>query len=75
MEKLGIAKVIPAKKLTGRNLAAAIKAMFDNREFYVRAHWVSEWFTSEQPLVETAKLLENFGKSRNVTNPPMTAVG
>jgi rhamnosyltransferase subunit B len=64
MEKLGIAKVIPINKLTGKRLARAIKAMFDNREFYVRAHWVSEWFVHEQPLAETAKLVEQLAKSR-----------
>ena len=75
MEKLGIAKVIPAQKLTGRKLAKAIKAMFDNRDFYVRAHWVSEWFVHEQPLLETAKLIEQLGKSRDMKPMEMTAVG
>jgi UDP:flavonoid glycosyltransferase YjiC (YdhE family) len=72
MEKLGIAKVIPIQKLSGRKLAKAIKAMFDNREFYVRAHWVSEWFVHEQPLMETAKLVEGLGRSEGMRPAPMT---
>jgi hypothetical protein len=42
--------------------------MFDNRDFYVRAHWVSEWFVHEQPLLETAKLVEQLGKTHEVRN-------
>ena len=75
MEKLGIAKVIPAQKLNGSNLARAIKAMFDNRDFYVRADWVSEWFVHEQPLVDTAKLIEQLGMSRDVKSREMSATG
>ena len=49
--------------------------MFDNRDFYVRAHWVSEWFAHEQPLLETAKLIEQLGKSRAIKDAQMSAVG
>jgi UDP:flavonoid glycosyltransferase YjiC (YdhE family) len=75
MEKLGIARVIPAAKLTGARLAKAIKSMFDNRDFYVRAHWVSEWFAGDQSLIETAKLVEQLGKSHSVKHPQVAAVG
>ena len=44
-------------------------------DFYVRAHWVSEWFAHENPLLETAKLVEQLGKNRNVKPAEMTAVG
>jgi UDP:flavonoid glycosyltransferase YjiC (YdhE family) len=73
MEKLGIAKVIPAQRLTGGKLARAIEGMFDNRDFYVRAHWVSEWFAHEQPMLETANLIEQLGKSRDVKPLEMIA--
>ena len=75
MEKLGIARVIPANKLTGANLAKSIKSMFDNRDFYVRAHWVSEWFAHEQPMLDTAKMVEQLGKSQMVNPELMKAVG
>ena len=75
MEKLGVARVIPARKLTGARLAKAIKSMFDNRDFYVRAHWVSEWFVHERPLQDTANLVEQLGKSRAVRDLQMSAVG
>lgn len=71
MEKLGVAKVIPVKQLTGARLAKALKAMFDNREFYVRAHWVSEWFVHEQPLVQTAKLIEQLENTRPLKDAPL----
>jgi rhamnosyltransferase subunit B len=75
MEKLGVAKVIPARKLNAARLAKAIKSMFDNRDFYVRAHWVSEWFVHERPLQDTANLVEQLGKSRAVNDAQMSAVG
>jgi UDP:flavonoid glycosyltransferase YjiC (YdhE family) len=72
MEKLGVARVVPIAKLTGTKLAREIKLMFDNRDFYVRAHWVSEWFAHEQPMLDTVKLIEQLGKSRDVKPQEMS---
>ena len=59
--KLGVARSIPLKRLTARRLAKSLDALLSDRAYHIRAHWVSQWFKGQQPLVETAKLLEDLG--------------
>lgn len=70
LEKLGVARVIKERKFNGSNLARALDAMIRDRSWYVRCHWVSEWFKKEQPLVQTAVLLEQFAREHGIDSTP-----
>jgi len=60
LQKLGVAEVLPRRKFTGPRLARLVRKMFSDRSYYVRCHWVSEWFHKERALIDTAVVLEDF---------------
>lgn len=64
LQKLGVAEILPQRKFTGARLARLVNRMFEDRSYYVRCHWVSEWFHKENALSHTAAILEQFAKSQ-----------
>jgi rhamnosyltransferase subunit B len=73
LEKLGVAEVLPRRKFTGARLAKLITRMFSDRSYYVRCHWVSEWFHKERALLDSAMVLEDFAKERIEHRMPVSA--
>jgi rhamnosyltransferase subunit B len=59
--KLGVARAVASKSLTTKKLTGALDWLLSDREYGIRAHWVSQWFKGQQPLTETAELLEAMG--------------
>jgi rhamnosyltransferase subunit B len=65
--RLGVARSLPQRHLTTKKLVGALDWLLSDREYGIRAHWVSQWFKGQQPLRETAELLEGLGKRVGAT--------
>ena len=63
--KLGVARSIPVKHVSARRLSNALDLLLSDRSYHIRAHWISQWFKGQQPLVETAEILEEFAARPN----------
>jgi UDP:flavonoid glycosyltransferase YjiC (YdhE family) len=69
LSRLGVAKVISPRRFRARRIARVINSLLDDRNYYVRCHWVAQWFKGQRPLNETADALEELGERRRAEAP------
>src|SRR5205814_8476127 len=64
LARLGVAKIISPRSFRAKKVARVIDSLLEDRSFYVRCHWVSQWFKGQRPLSDTAAVLEDFAQRK-----------
>jgi rhamnosyltransferase subunit B len=65
LSKLGVAKVITPRQFRGARVAQALNELLDDRNYQIRAHWVSQWFKGQRPMSEAVTALEELAQRRS----------